>query len=190
LLGSGIAPVVFAIALIAAGQSSTVTGTLAGQIVMEGYLKLHINPMLRRLITRLLAIVPAVIVISFYGEEEVNDLLIFSQVVLSMQLGFAVVPLIHFVSDKKTMGQFVINPVVKVLAWLVAVVLVALNVNLLYHAALSFFNTSDNVFWKIIIIGGAGSLAFLLGYIVVYPYIPKIHSMQSHEEIIQEEQND
>jgi manganese transport protein len=171
LLGSGAAPVVFAIALIAAGQSSTVTGTLAGQIVMEGYLKLHINPMLRRLITRLLAIVPAVIVILLYGENEVNRLLIFSQVVLSMQLGFAIIPLIYFVSDKKTMGQFAINPVVKVLAWLVAVVLVTLNVNLLYNSALDFFRSSDSFFWKSMIFAGAGFLVFLLGYIVMYPYL-------------------
>ena len=169
LLGSGAAPVVFAIALIAAGQSSTVTGTLAGQIVMEGYLHLRINPLLRRLITRLLAIVPAVIVISLYGEDEVNDLLIFSQVVLSMQLGFAVIPLIHFVSDKKTMGVFSINPVVKILAWLVALVLVILNVNLLFNAAASFFRTSGSFFWKAMIVGGSGFLIFLLGYIVVFP---------------------
>jgi manganese transport protein len=103
LLGSKMAPILFAVALIAAGQSSTLTGTLAGQIVMEGYLQLRINPWLRRLLTRLIAIVPAVLVILIYGEEKVDDLLVFSQVILSLQLGFAVIPLIHFVSDKKTM---------------------------------------------------------------------------------------
>ena len=113
LLGSGVAPILFAVALIAAGQSSTVTGTLAGQIVMEGYLRLRINPWIRRLITRLLAIVPAVLVIAIYGEKEVDSLLVFSQVVLSMQLGFAIIPLIHFVSDKKTMGSFAIKPAVQ-----------------------------------------------------------------------------
>jgi manganese transport protein len=103
LLGSALAPILFAVALIAAGQSSTITGTMAGQIVMEGYLHLRINPWLRRLLTRLIAIVPAVLVIVIYGDEKVDDLLIFSQVILSLQLGFAVIPLIHFVSDKTTM---------------------------------------------------------------------------------------
>src|SRR6195952_2157557 len=102
LLGNNIAPTLFAIALIAAGQSSTITGTLAGQIVMEGYLNLRINPMIRRLITRMLAIVPAFFCILYFGEERVDRLLILSQVVLSVQLGFAVIPLIHFVSDKET----------------------------------------------------------------------------------------
>ncbi len=110
MLGSSLASTLFAVALIAAGQSSTITGTLAGQIVMEGYLRLRINPMMRRLITRLLAIIPAIIVIAIFGEERVDSLLIFSQVILSLQLGFAVIPLIHFVSDKKTMGDFVIKP--------------------------------------------------------------------------------
>ena len=169
LLGSGVAPIVFAIALIAAGQSSTVTGTLAGQIVMEGYLKLRINPLLRRLITRLLAIVPAVIVIALYGENEVNELLIFSQVILSMQLGFAVIPLIHFVSDKTTMGVFAIKPVVKIAAWLVAIVLVVLNVNLLYATAAAFFNTQGNLVWKSVIVVCSCGLVILLGYIVLYP---------------------
>jgi manganese transport protein len=109
------------VALIAAGQSSTLTGTLAGQIVMEGYLQLRINPWLRRLLTRLIAIVPAVLVILIYGEEKVDDLLVFSQVILSLQLGFAVIPLIHFVSDKKTMGEFVIKTRTKI-AWLVAII--------------------------------------------------------------------
>ena len=111
-----IAPTLFAVALIAAGQSSTVTGTLAGQIVMEGYLSLRINPWLRRLITRLLAIIPALIVIIVYGDTRVDALLVLSQVILSLQLGFAIIPLIHFVSDKTTMGVFVINPVTKIFA--------------------------------------------------------------------------
>src|SRR5450631_207054 len=101
LLGSRLPATLFAIALIAAGQSSTITGTLAGQIVMEGHLHLRINPLLRRIITRMLAIIPAVMVIGFTGESRVDQLLVLSQVVLSLQLGFAVIPLIHFVSDKK-----------------------------------------------------------------------------------------
>ncbi len=109
LLGSKMASVLFAVALIAAGQSSTVTGTLAGQIVMEGHLHLRINPVLRRLITRTLAIIPAVLVIGIAGEQQVDQLLVLSQVILSLQLGFAVIPLIHFVSNKRTMGIFSIN---------------------------------------------------------------------------------
>lgn len=101
LLGSSLAPILFAFALIASGQSSTITGTLAGQIIMEGYLNLRITPWLRRLITRMLAVVPAFLVLWFYGEGATGSLLILSQVILSMQLGFAVIPLIHFVSDKR-----------------------------------------------------------------------------------------
>src|ERR1700754_4743509 len=127
LLGSALAPKLFAIALIAAGQSSTITGTLAGQIVMEGYLQLRINPWVRRLLTRLLAIVPAVIVILLFGENEVDGLLVLSQVFLSVQLGFAVIPLIHFVSDRTTMGNFTIPPFIKLLAWATAALLVYLN---------------------------------------------------------------
>lgn len=109
LLGSKIAPTLFAVALIAAGQSSTVTGTLAGQIVMEGYLRLRINPWVRRLVTRIIAIIPAVIVILINGENNIDSLLILSQVILSLQLGFAVIPLIHFVSDKKQWAASLLN---------------------------------------------------------------------------------
>jgi manganese transport protein len=130
LLGSKIASVMFAVALIAAGQSSTVTGTLAGQIIMEGHLHLRINPILRRLITRMLAIIPAVIVIGIAGEQQVDQLLVLSQVILSLQLGFAVIPLIHFVSNKKTMGIFTINKITKFFAWAIASLLVFLNMKL------------------------------------------------------------
>lgn len=145
LLGSALAPILFAVALIAAGQSSTITGTMAGQIVMEGYLHLRINPWLRRLLTRLIAIVPAVFVIVIYGDDKVDDLLIFSQVILSLQLGFAVIPLIHFVSDKSTMGDFAIGTKTKVLSWLVAIILVFLNVNLVADETLALFET--NISW-------------------------------------------
>ena len=130
LLGSDLASTLFAIALIAAGQSSTVTGTLAGQIVMEGYLRLRINPLLRRLITRLIAIIPALVVLMIYGDKELDALLILSQVILSLQLGFAIIPLIHFVSDKKTMGRFAIKPVTKILAWIITTLLVYLNIRM------------------------------------------------------------
>jgi manganese transport protein len=173
LLGYKIAPILFAIALIAAGQSSTVTGTLAGQIVMEGYLKLRLSPILRRLLTRLLAIIPAVIVIWIYGDQEVNKLLIFSQVVLSMQLGFAVIPLIHFCSDQKTMGKYTIKPLVQVLAWIIASILVYLNVRLLVSEAVSFFETSDSTFWKAVIIAAGSIVTMLLIYIIVHPIVMK-----------------
>ena len=120
----------FAVALIAAGQSSTVTGTLAGQIVMEGYLRIRINPIVRRLITRLLAIVPTLIVILVAGDAMVDQLLIFSQVLLSMQLAFAVIPLIHFVSDKNKMGVHAISMPTKIASWVVAALIVALNMQL------------------------------------------------------------
>ena len=179
LLGSNIAPMLFAIALIAAGQSSTITGTLAGQIVMEGYLRLRINPLIRRLLTRLLAIVPAMIVILIYGESEVDTLLIFSQVILSMQLGFAVIPLIHFVSDKKTMGIFAIKPVTQVLAWLIATILVYLNVSLVFNEAGSYFQRSDNLFGKIAIILGGLLFALLLLYTLLYPLLARKRKLAS-----------
>ncbi|HMG84047.1 MAG TPA: Nramp family divalent metal transporter [Ferruginibacter sp.] len=170
LLGSKIAPTLFAIALIAAGQSSTITGTLAGQIVMEGYLQLRINPWVRRLLTRLLAIVPAMIVIILYGEEKVDALLILSQVILSMQLGFAIIPLIHFVSDKKTMGKFVITPVTKITAWLIATVLVFLNIKLLTDGSSGIFN--ESALLPKIALGLLGLLfATLLLYITCHPLL-------------------
>src|SRR6266511_47701 len=107
LLGSAIAASVFAVALLMSGQNSTLTGTLAGQIVMEGFLNIRLRPWLRRLITRLIAIVPAVLVTAIYGEKGTNDLLVFSQVVLSLQLSFAVIPLVLFTSDRAKMGTFV-----------------------------------------------------------------------------------
>lgn len=133
LLGSQWAPVLFGVALVAAGQSSTITGTLAGQIVMEGYLNLRIAPWLRRLVTRIIAIIPAYVVILLYGERETGALLVFSQVVLSLQLGFAVIPLIHFTSDRSTMGEFAIRPITQVLAWLAAAIIVGLNIRLVYE---------------------------------------------------------
>ncbi|MEZ2335497.1 Nramp family divalent metal transporter [Mucilaginibacter sp. RCC_168] len=128
-----VAPVLFAIALIASGQSSTITGTLAGQIIMEGHINLRIEPWLRRLLTRVLAIVPAVFTIIYFGEAGLGSLIILSQVVLSLQLGFAVIPLIHFTSDKKRMGKFAISFKVKVLAWACALLIVALNAKLVYE---------------------------------------------------------
>ncbi|MFT4094985.1 MAG: Nramp family divalent metal transporter [Niabella sp.] len=168
-LGSNLAAKLFAVALIAAGQSSTITGTLAGQIVMEGYLRLRINPIVRRLITRLVAIIPAALVILIKGEEDVDSLLIFSQVVLSMQLGFAVIPLIHFVSDKKTMGIFTIKPATKIAAWIVTAVLVYLNTRMIVEQAAEYFKNSDAILWKLLIIAGAIIFVLLLMYTLFYP---------------------
>jgi manganese transport protein len=130
-LGVGAASAIFAIALLASGQNSTLTGTLAGQIVMEGFLNIRLRPWLRRLITRGIAIIPAVIVTIIYGESGTAKLLVISQVILSLQLSFAVIPLILFTSDRRKMGEFVNALWIKILAWLVAIVIVLLNVKFL-----------------------------------------------------------
>lgn len=132
LLGASLASTLFAIALLASGQNSTITATLAGQVVMEGFLEIRLPPWLRRLITRLIALVPAVIVAAYYGEAGTARLLVLSQVILSMQLPFAVIPLVQFTSCKKRMGVFAIGPVVSVFAWFVALLIVALNLKLLF----------------------------------------------------------
>jgi manganese transport protein len=171
LLGSKLAPILFAVALIAAGQSSTVTGTLSGQIVMEGYLNLRLNPWIRRLLTRLVAIVPAVLVIGLMGEGRVDELLVFSQVILSLQLGFAVIPLIHFVSDKSTMGEFAIKSWVKILAWLVASILVYLNANLVFDFAKAFLIGPTPLLIKLLLILFILFFFALLLYIIIFPMI-------------------
>ena len=140
LLGVGAASVVFALALLASGQNSTLTGTLAGQIVMEGFLNLRIRPWLRRLITRAIAIVPAAIVAILYGESGTAKLLILSQVILSLQLSFAVFPLVMFTSDKQKMGTFVNPTWLKVLAYLVATVIASLNGWLLIQTVGGWFS--------------------------------------------------
>ncbi|MBX3735474.1 MAG: Nramp family divalent metal transporter [Candidatus Didemnitutus sp.] len=132
MLGVGAASTIFAVALLASGQNSTLTGTLAGQIVMEGFLNLRLRPWLRRLITRALAIIPAAIVAGLYGESGTAKLLVFSQVVLSLQLPFAVIPLVQFTSDRVKMGEFVNPAWVKYAAWAVSAIIVALNAKLLY----------------------------------------------------------
>jgi len=131
LLGLSIASTLFAVALLASGLNSTVTATLAGQIVMEGFLRLRIPNWARRLITRAIAIVPVIVVTAIYGEKGTGQLLVLSQVILSMQLPFAVIPLVRFVSDRRKMGVFAISRWTSALAWLVAAVIVALNVKLL-----------------------------------------------------------
>src|SRR6201997_1003833 len=131
LLGVGAASVLFAVALLASGQNSTLTGTLAGQVAMEGFLKLRLHPVLRRLVTRLMAIVPAILVTALLGEHGTAQLLILSQVILSMQLSFAVIPLVMFTSDKLKMGEFVNPPWVKITGWIMGIMIAALNAFLL-----------------------------------------------------------
>lgn len=143
MLGSTLAPLLFAIALIAAGQSSTITGTLAGQVIMEGYLNLRLQPWIRRLLTRLIAIVPAFLTIYFLGEEKTGDLLVLSQVILSLQLGFAIIPLIHFVSNKKRMGEFVIPLWQKIASWISVSVIVFLNCQMLFNKVKEWLQDSE-----------------------------------------------
>ena len=186
LLGKSIAPKLFAIALIAAGQSSTITGTLAGQIVMEGYLQLRISPWVRRLITRLIAIVPAVFVILYFGENKVDSLLILSQVILSLQLGFAIIPLIHFVSDKKTMGAFAIRWYTKIAAWAIASILIYLNIKMLTNEAANVFNQPALLPKLLVILAGVVVL-FLLAYVLFHPLLTRVkqnNSIQMHPEMV------
>ena len=135
----GLASTVFAVALLASGQNSTLTGTLAGQIVMEGFLNIRLRPWLRRLITRMIAIVPAVCVIGYFGEAKTTDLLIWSQVILSMQLGFAVIPLLMFTNEKAKMGRFSNPTWIKWLAAASAILIVTLNLKLLFDFAMDMF---------------------------------------------------
>ena len=138
-----IAPILFGVALLAAGQSSTLTGTLAGQIVMEGYLHLRMAPWLRRLITRMMALIPAVITIAIAGERSVQGLLVLSQVVLSLQLPFAVIPLIHFTSDRRNMGVFASPLWVRTLAWSASAIIVGLNVWLVIGEMSGFVSSAS-----------------------------------------------
>jgi manganese transport protein len=155
LLGVGFASTLFACGLLASGQNSTLTGTLAGQIVMEGFLHIRLEPWLRRLVTRTIAIVPAIIVIGIYGEDKTNDLLVASQVALSMQLGFAVWPLMRLTGDRAKMGEFV-NPVwIKITGWTITALIIVLNAKLALDSILpsAWLQTIYGI------IGGAGSSA-------------------------------
>jgi len=187
LLGSKLAPALFAVALIASGQSSTITGTMAGQVVMEGYLSLRINPVVRRLLTRLLAIVPAVIAILLMGDKNsvIEQMLVLSQVVLSMQLAFAVIPLIHFVSNKQKMGRFAIGLPLIVFSWLVAALILALNFNLLWVTIGSWFSSGAGLIPEILVILCVLLVVVLLVFTFVYPLIldRKHASIDVHNEI-------
>lgn len=132
LMGTSLASIFFAVALLASGQNSTLTGTLAGQIVMEGFLNIKLKPWLRRLITRLIAIVPALIVAILYGEKGTTELLVLSQVILSMQLSFAVIPLVMFTNSKEKMGEFANKSILKFFVWIITAIILVLNLYLLY----------------------------------------------------------
>jgi manganese transport protein len=171
LLGTSLASVLFATALLCSGQSSTITGTLAGQIVMEGFLRIRIQPWLRRLISRGLAIVPAVAFILVRGADAVDDLLVFSQVVLSLQLSFAVIPLIAFTSDREKMGEFANPGWVVALAIVVAAIIVGLNANLVVQQVTGWFATAGpNASWlAMAVVPVVAALGLLLAYVIVEP---------------------
>ena len=182
MLGTKWAPILFAVALIAAGQSSTITGTLAGQIIMEGYLNFRMQPWVRRIITRLIAIIPAVIAIAIFGDKITGKLLILSQVILSLQLGFAIIPLIHFVSDKTKMNGFQISKVTQIASWIVALIIVSLNAKLVFDEIKGWLQTSENstIIWLTVVPITVGFLILLL-YIVFKPFIIKAkHEIQNH----------
>jgi manganese transport protein len=173
IVGAAIAPLAFAIALLASGQSSTITGTLAGQIIMEGYLNLRIPPWLRRIITRLLAIIPAVIVINYYGEHSTSALLVLSQVILSLQLPFAIIPLIHAVADRKRMGEFRIAPWIQGLAWFVAAIIVGLNVKLVLDQLGGWIASAGDNAWllRFTVLPLTGAVGLLLLYVTFHPWL-------------------
>jgi manganese transport protein len=175
LLGARIAPIAFAVALIAAGQASTITGTLAGQVVMEGFVHIRLRPLARRLITRALAIVPAVVTIVWFGERATGTLLVLSQVVLSLQLSFAVIPLIQLVSDRRWMGQHAVKWWLQLAGWVVAGVIAALNLKLVFDALVDAIQGSGDRAWLLWVTAVPlvlGMLA-LLAYVVIVPALQR-----------------
>ncbi len=175
LLGSNIAPIAFGIALLAAGQSSTITGTFAGQIVMEGFTGLKLRPWLRRLITRLLAIIPAIIVIKISGSGAVDELLVLSQVVLSLQLPFALIPLLHFTNSKLRMKEFASRFLLRLAAWLSAILIIVLNFKLVYDFLLGNFNDPGiaGILTRYLLLPLLFFLLILLFWISFEPYLKK-----------------
>jgi len=173
LLGSGVAPIAFGIALLAAGQSSTITGTFAGQIVMEGFVGLKMRPWLRRLTTRLIAIIPAVLAIKISGDQAVDSLLILSQVVLSIQLPFALIPLLHFTSSKDFMGKFRSKKVVEIVAWLASLVIIILNTKLILDTISENITapTMLGIFTRFFLIPAIVVLLPLLTYLLLEPFL-------------------
>ncbi len=176
LLGTGLASVVFAIALLCSGQSSTLTGTMAGQIVMEGFLNLRMRPWLRRLITRMLAVIPAAFTIYFAGDGATYSLIILSQVILSLQLPFAIIPLIQFTSSRQRMGQFANAAWVQILSWVTAIVILGLNIWLVKETVVDWVANAGP--YRVPLILGLtlalSSLGLLMAWITVVPWIPAL----------------
>ena len=175
LLGSKAAPIIFGIALIAAGQSSTITGTFAGQIVMEGFVGLKMRPWLRRLTTRLIAIIPTIIVIKVSGDNAINSLLILSQVILSLQLPFAIIPLLHFTSNRKKMGEFASKMWVMMLAWGAASLITMLNLKYIYELIIESIplNNTQGILVKYLLIPVSAFLLPLLLWMLIEPIFSK-----------------
>ena len=172
LLGTPLASVVFAVALLSSGQSSTITGTLAGQVVMEGFLRMRLQPWLRRLLSRALAVVPAALVIGLRGENAVDSLLVLSQVVLSLQLSFAVVPLVTFTSQRTRMGRFVNPRWVTALSWVVAVVIASLNAKLVADVLAGWYASTHGAWWlSVVVVPLIAAVAVLLVIIAAMPLL-------------------
>ncbi|AFM24635.1 Nramp family divalent metal transporter [Desulfomonile tiedjei] len=172
LLGTALAGFAFALALLAAGQASTITGTLAGQIVMEGYLHFKIRPFLRRLLTRMVAVVPAALTILFMGEAGTYKLLILSQVILSLQLPFAIIPLIHFTNNESMMGEFANNNWVKTIAWIVATIIVGLNAKLVIDQLSEWIASSPEPVWiYVVVLPIVAGIFLLLAYVALRPFV-------------------
>jgi manganese transport protein len=173
LVGNKLAPILFAVALIAAGQSSTVTGTLAGQIVMEGYLHIRFNPWLRRILTRSVAVIPALITIWIAGEDKMTDLLILSQVILSIQLAFAIIPLIYSVSNKEKMKNFAIKPWLIVVSVLITSIILYLNIKMVLGKAIDFLNSNSITWLNVLVMIGLIMFFVLLILTIFYPLVMK-----------------
>jgi manganese transport protein len=175
LLGSKVAPIAFGIALIAAGQSSTITGTFAGQIVMEGFVGLKMRPWLRRLTTRMIAIIPTVIVIKISGAHAVDSLLILSQVILSIQLPFALIPLLHFTSSKQFMENFKSTKTIEILAWIASLFIIILNIKLVLDTIIENISSPNTigVFTRFVLIPMCVILVPLLVYLILEPFVKK-----------------
>ena len=171
LMGTSIASIVLAIALLCSGQSSTLTGTMAGQVVMEGFLNFRMQPWLRRVITRFVALIPAVLTVWKSGEAGTYQLIILSQVILSLQLPFAVVPLIHFTSDRQRMGPLVNPNWVRLLGWVCAAFIIGLNFWLASDAISEWTQGAHPAIWLLVVPAAAG-LVFLLGYVALEPWLP------------------
>ncbi|URZ00301.1 Nramp family divalent metal transporter [Clostridium felsineum] len=186
ILGNRLAPILFGIALLASGQSSTITGTYAGQIVMEGFINLRLQPWVRRIITRILAIIPAIFTILYYGENATSSLLVLSQVILSLQLAFAIIPLIHFVSNRFLMKNFAVTIKTKILCWILAIIIIVLNVKLVIDSLTEWINSGTSVVLYVPILGLCILLASLLLYIIVEPFIKKAYYIENksiHENL-------